>query len=142
MRHLKLLHLLLAMISERIVISLTPLRAVLTRGLSSLLFFLSLPPRSHLIPFPLPLLFSAIVPWLIFNFRLLVGAAVGTRDSDRERVTRLVEVGVDVVVIGNYFIALFLFNYLLLFFLVILFSRHFINFYYFRFIPRRFLLSS
>jgi len=35
------------------------------------------------------------------NKRLLVGAAVGTRDSDKERVTRLVEVGVDVVVIDS-----------------------------------------
>jgi len=33
--------------------------------------------------------------------RLLVGAAVGTRESDRERVRRLVEVGVDVVIIDS-----------------------------------------
>lgn len=35
------------------------------------------------------------------NKRLLVGAAVGTRESDKERVAKLVEVGVDVVVIDS-----------------------------------------
>ena len=33
-----------------------------------------------------------------------MGAAVGTRDSDKERVKRLVEAEVDVVVIGKHFL--------------------------------------
>ena len=55
----------------------------------------------------LSIIFSVQVvnPFLIESlFRLLVGAAVGTRDSDKERVKRLVEAEVDVVVIGKHFV--------------------------------------
>lgn len=31
-----------------------------------------------------------------------MGAAIGTRESDRRRVAALVEVGVDVIIIGKY----------------------------------------
>jgi hypothetical protein len=85
------------MISARTVISRTPPRAVQTRGT------FPLPPYSlSFLPCLFHSLFSLTFPKNVIPFRLLVGAAVGTRDSDKERVKCLVEAGVDVVVIGNY----------------------------------------